>query len=113
MKSKTQMSKEQYLLLEKRQPKVMQASIWFHGFEFKSGTKEEKPLLFGASLGQCMGCYHSKCRDGKNVDDGDSSSGMATVAAAAAAAAAAAVRAGQSQRVIADGEGRWEALSDI
>ena len=35
-------------------------------------------------------------------DDGDSSSGMATVAAAAAAA-----RLGQQQRVVANGEGMW------
>ena len=54
---------------EKKQPKMMQASIWIwiHRFEFKSGTKEEKPLLFGASMGQCMGCYHLNCRDGKNA----------------------------------------------
>jgi hypothetical protein len=36
-----------------------------------------------------------------------------TATAAVAAAAAAAARVGQQQRVIANGEGRWKALSDI
>ena len=121
---------------EKRQPKMMQASIWIwiHGFEFKSGTKEEKPLLFGASMGQGMGSYHSKCRGEKNAVvesrstflqiaaflvspsghpqrwsmTATAAAGMAKVAAAAAAA-----RVGQQQRVVANGEGRWKALSDI